>query len=81
MLNCDEHSLLAAVNDNVLRTDTALQHAHFRMVTSATEQAWRLNTEVSNALFVIVHDTEAILLQNALILLFNFLEGGGGGGI
>lgn len=74
MLGCDECSLLAAVNDNVLRSDTTLQHAHFGMVTSATEQARRLNTKVGNALFVIVHDTEAILLQNALILLFNFLK-------
>lgn len=73
MLHCDDCSLLAAVNDNVLRSDTTLQHAHFRMVTSATEQAWRLNTEVGNALFVIVHNTEAILLQKALILLFDFL--------
>lgn len=75
MSDCDEHSLLAAVNDNVLRSDTTLQHAHFGMVTSATKQAWRLNTEVGDALFVIVHDTEAILLQKALVLLFNFLEG------
>lgn len=43
------------------------------MVTSAAEQARRLDAEVGDALFVIVHDAKAVLLKNALIFLFNFL--------
>lgn len=44
------------------------------MVSTATEQAGGLDAEVSYTLLVVVHDAEAILLQDAFILLFYFLQ-------
>lgn len=44
------------------------------MVSTAAEQPWGLNAEVSNTLPVVVHDAEAVLLQEALILLLYFLQ-------
>lgn len=66
--------LLAAVDDDVLRPDAALQHAHLGMVATTTEQAGRLDAEVGDALLVVVHDAEAVLLQGPLVLLFDFLQ-------
>lgn len=65
---------LAAVDDDVLRPDAAFQHSHFGMVSSAAEQAGRLDAEVCDALFVVVHDAEAILLQKPLVFFFYFLR-------
>lgn len=45
------------------------------MVSSAAEQARWLNAEVGDSLTMIVHYTEAILLQDPLVFLFDFLEG------
>lgn len=64
---------LAAVDDDVLRSDAAFQFAHLRMVPAASEQTRRLNTEVADSLLVVVHNTVSILLQNAFILFFGFL--------
>ena len=66
------HSL-AAVDDDVLRPAPALQHAHLGMVPAAPEEAGGLDTEVSDAFLVVVHETEAVLLQEPLVLLFDFL--------
>lgn len=66
--------LPAAVDDNVLGLDPLLQHALFRMFSSASEQPGRLNLKVANALPVVVQHTVAILLQDLLIGLFNNLR-------
>lgn len=73
-LNIRSLVLLAAIDDDVLWPYAALQHAHLGVVAAATEQAWRLDAEVGNALLVVVHDAEAILLQGPLVLLFDFLQ-------
>lgn len=65
---------LAAVDDDVLRPDAALQHAHLGVVSAATEQTRGLDAEVGDALAVVVHDAEAVLLQRALVVLFDFLS-------
>lgn len=44
------------------------------MITSSSEEARRLNAEVSNPLLVVIHDAETILLEDSLILLFDFLQ-------
>lgn len=44
------------------------------MVASSSKKAWWLDAEVSNPLLVVVHDAEAILLEDPLILLFVFLQ-------
>lgn len=46
------------------------------MVSTATEQPRGLNAEVGDAFPVVVHDAEAILLQQALVLRFDFLDRG-----
>lgn len=66
---------LAAVDDDVLGSDATLQHAHLGVVAPATEQPRGLDAEVSDAFLVVVHDAETILLQEALVPFFNFLEG------
>ena len=66
---------LAAVDDDVLRPAATLQHAHLGVVAAATEEAGGLNAKVSDALLVVVHEAEAVLLQDALVLLFDFLPG------
>lgn len=70
---CWDHSL-AAVNNDVFRSNAAFQHAHLWMVTSSSEEAWRLDAEISNPLLVVVHDAETIFLEDPLILLFDFLK-------
>lgn len=65
---------LATVNNDVFRSDAAFQHAHLRMVTPSSKEARWLDAEVSNSLFVVVHDAETILLDQSLILLFDFLH-------
>lgn len=72
---------LAAVDDDVLRPDAALEHAHLWMVSSTTEQTRGLDAEVGDALAVVVHDAEAVLLQGALVLLFDFLSAGTGSSV
>ncbi len=59
-----------------MRPDATFEHAHLRMVSTAAKQARRLNAEVSNTFPVIVHDAEAVLLQDALVLLLYFLQKG-----
>lgn len=44
------------------------------MVSSTTEQARRLDAEVGDALFVVVHDAEAVLQQESLVFFFDFLK-------
>lgn len=65
---------LATVNDDILRSDSSFQHAHLWMVTPTSEEAGRLDAEVPDPLLVIVHDAETVLLQDSLILLFDFLQ-------
>lgn len=45
------------------------------MVASASEQSRRLDAEVSDSLLVVVHDAEAVLLDEPLVLLLDFLHG------
>lgn len=66
--------LPAAVDDNVLRLEPLLQHALFRMFSSASEKSWRFDLKVADALAVVVQHTVAVLLQNLLIGLFNKLR-------
>lgn len=67
------HSL-AAVYDDILWLDSLLQHALFGMLTSTSKQAWRLNLKVANALFVVVQETVAILIQYFLVGVFHSLQ-------
>lgn len=55
------HSL-AAVDDDVLRSDATFKHAHLWMISATTEQTRGFNAEISNAFPVVVHDAEAIFL-------------------
>lgn len=66
--------LPAAVDDNVLRLDPLLQHALFRMFSSASEKPGRLNLKVADAFLVVVQNTVTVLVQNLLIGLFNNLR-------
>lgn len=61
-----------------MRPAATFEHAHLGMVTTATEQAWGFNAEISNSLPVVIHDAEAILLQESLIVLLYFLQKGRG---
>lgn len=54
---------LAAVNDDVLGHDASLQHSHFGMVPTTSEETWGFNLEVGNPLLVVVHHTVTIFLQ------------------
>lgn len=69
---------LAAVDDDVLGPDAPFEHTHFGMVTATSEKAGGLDAEVGDALFMVVHDTEAVRLQEPLIFSFYFLQDGGG---
>lgn len=64
--------LLAAVYYYLLWLDPFLQHAHLWMIPSASEQARRLNLEVTNLFLMSINNAEAVLLHNFLIL---FLQG------
>lgn len=64
---------LAAVDDDVLGADAAFQFAHLRMIPAAAEQTRRLDPKITDPLPVIVHDAVSVLLQNALVLFFDFL--------
>lgn len=66
--------LLATVDDDVLWLDSLLQHALFGMLSSATEQARRLNLEVAYALLVVVQQAVAVLLSDLLVGLFQNLQ-------
>lgn len=57
-----------------MRPDAPLEHAHLGVVATTTEQTRGLNAKVGDALAVVVHDAEAVLLQQALVLLFDFLS-------
>lgn len=65
---------LATVNDDIFRSDSSFQHAHLWMVTPTSEEAGWLDAEVPDPLLVIVHYAETILLQDSLVLLFDFLQ-------
>lgn len=54
---------LAAVNDDVFGHDASLQHSHFGVVATTSEQTWGFNLKVGNPLLVVVHHTVTILLQ------------------
>lgn len=65
---------LAAVDNDVFGPTAALQHAHLGVVSAAAEEAGGLDAEVGDALLVVVHEAEAVLLQDPLVLLFDFLQ-------
>lgn len=67
---------LAAVDDDVFGPDAALQHSHLGVIPSPSEQSGRLDAEVADPLLVVVHDAEAVLLQEPLVLFFEFLQKG-----
>jgi hypothetical protein len=64
---------LAAVDGDFLWLDPLLQLAHLGVFSPATEQPWRLHTEVPDLLPVTVQLTEAILLRQLAVLLFQDL--------
>jgi hypothetical protein len=66
--------VLRAVDDNVLRHDTALDFAHLRVFTSTTEQGRGLNFEVTDLFLVPVDRAETVLLQKPLVLFFYRLD-------
>lgn len=51
---------LATIDNDVFWHNSSLQHAHFGMVATPSEETWRLNLEVGNPFFVIIHDTKTI---------------------
>jgi len=65
--NIRQCDVLATVNYDILRHDTAFQHALLWVVTATAEQAGRLNLEVADLLFVPVDDAESILLLDFLV--------------
>lgn len=65
---------LAAVDNDVFRSNPLLQHSLFRMVSSASEKPWRFYLKVPDALTMVVQHTEPILINNFLIDLFINLE-------
>lgn len=72
--NAGEVYPLAAVDNDIFRSDASLQHAHLWMVASSSEEPRGLDAEVSDPLLVVVHDAEAILLEGSLVLLLDFLQ-------
>ena len=66
--------LLAAVDDDILRHNTTLQHALFWVITTTSEQTWRLNLEVTNLLSVSINSAEAILSGDPLVLFLQHLS-------
>lgn len=54
---------LATIDDDILRHDPSLQHAHLGVVATATEKPRRFYLEVGNPLSVVIHNTEAIFFQ------------------
>lgn len=44
------------------------------MIASSSEEAWGFDAEVSDPLLVVVHDAETVLLEDSLILFFDFLQ-------
>lgn len=44
------------------------------MITSTPKETRWFDAEVSNPLLVVVHDAETVLLEESLILLFDFLQ-------
>lgn len=65
---------LATVNNDIFRSDASLQHAHLWMIASSPEEPGGLDAEVPDPLFVVVHDAKPILLEDSLVLLFDFLQ-------
>lgn len=65
---------LAAVDDDILWLDPFLQHALFGVFAPTPKQPRRLNLKVANALFVVVQQTEAILIHYLLIGFFQNLQ-------
>lgn len=64
---------LAAVDGDFLWLDPLLQLAHLGVFSPATEQPRRFHTEVPDLLPVTVQLTEAILLRQLVVLLFQDL--------
>lgn len=73
-LSSSRGNSLAAVDDNVFWHDPLLQHAHFGVVTTATEKPWRLGFEVAYLLPVPIKDAVPILLLDLIRLLLQFLK-------
>lgn len=65
--------VLRTVDEHVLRQHSLLQLAHFRMFAAASEQAGRLDLEVTDLLLMAINAAEAILLLYFLVLLLDLL--------
>lgn len=65
---------LATVNNDVFRSDASLQHAHLWMIAPSSEEPRGLDAEVPDPLLVVVHDAKAVLLEDSLVLLLDFLQ-------
>ena len=72
--NKQAHLLLAAVDDDILRHCSFLQHALLGVISAPPEQTRGFYAEVANLLCVSVNLTEAILLDQLLIVLLLFLR-------
>lgn len=68
----EKGDVLAAVDDDVLWHNAFFEHSPFRMVSSSSEQSRGLNAEIADLLPVMVDHAEAVLLDDLLILLFDF---------
>lgn len=65
---------LATVDDHIFWHNPLLQHAHFGVITTSTEQPWRLSFEVAYLLPVPIKDAVSILLLDLICLLLQFLK-------
>ena len=60
-----------AVDADVLGVDAFLERAHFRMVSSASEQTGRFDPKIADFLLVPVHDGPSVFIDNPLVLLLD----------
>lgn len=65
---------LAAVDYHILWHDPLLEHAHFGVVTAATEKPWRLGFKVAYLLPVPIEDAVPVLLLDLVRCLLQFLK-------
>lgn len=61
--------VLAAIDGHIAGLDASLDHAHFGMFAAAAEEAGRLQPEVTDLLLVAIDHTEAVLLDQRLVLV------------
>lgn len=66
----------AAVDDDIFRHDPLLQHPHFGVLPTATEEPWRFSFEVANLLPVPIQDAVSIFLLDLICLLLQLLKPG-----